>query len=67
MSLALQVIISDRKYFAEIVPVVQKWMKIALPANTTIVSQLVTEEMKVEIEVTATTLEKSGDDTHASA
>ena len=42
-------------------------MKIALPANTTIVSQLVTEEMKVEIEVTATTLEKSGDDTHASA
>jgi len=40
--------------FEAIAPVVGKWMKHALPANTTVVSQLVAPEMKIEIEVTAT-------------
>jgi len=39
--------------FEAIAPVVGKWMKNALPANTTVVSQLVAPEMKIEIEVTA--------------
>ncbi|GAB5362205.1 hypothetical protein AAMO2058_000778300 [Amorphochlora amoebiformis] len=39
--------------FPKIAPIVGKWMKKARPANTTVVSQLVAPEMRVEIEVTA--------------
>jgi enamine deaminase RidA (YjgF/YER057c/UK114 family) len=51
--LRVRVFIADRADLMPICEVIGRHFKDVLPANTTVVSQLATAEMKVEIEVTA--------------
>jgi len=45
--------LTDPAHFAAIAPVLRSHFGDVRPANTTIVTQLLTQEMKIEIEVTA--------------
>ena len=49
----IRVYLGAAEYFDSVAPVVGRYMKDALPANTTVVAPLVDPRMKVEIEVTA--------------
>ena len=51
--LRIRVFIADRDDLMAVCQVIGRHFKDVLPANTTVVSQLATAEMKVEIEVTA--------------
>jgi enamine deaminase RidA (YjgF/YER057c/UK114 family) len=51
--LRIRVFIADRDDLMAICQVIGRHFKDVLPANTTVVTQLATAEMKVEIEVTA--------------
>src|SRR5688572_5230440 len=51
--LRVRVFIADRGDLMPVCEVIGRHFKDVLPANTTVVSQLATAEMKVEIEVTA--------------
>jgi len=49
----VQYTLSDRKYMAEVLPVIQHHYGAILPAATMVIADLVDEKMKIEIEVTA--------------
>lgn len=49
----VRVFLADKSDFAKVAPIVGEHMKEAKPANTTVVTPLVDERMKIEIEVTA--------------
>jgi enamine deaminase RidA (YjgF/YER057c/UK114 family) len=51
--LRIRVFIADRDDLMAVCQVIGRHFKDVLPANTTVVTQLATAEMKVEIEVTA--------------
>ncbi len=51
----IRVFIASKDDFEVIAPIVGKWCADARPANTTVVSALVDDRMKIEIEVTART------------
>jgi enamine deaminase RidA (YjgF/YER057c/UK114 family) len=49
----IRIFLADRSDFARVAPIIGQHMKEARPANTTVVTPLVDERMKIEIEVTA--------------
>jgi enamine deaminase RidA (YjgF/YER057c/UK114 family) len=49
----VQIHLTDAKDFDKVAPIVGKHFKDIRPANTTVVSQLLNADMKIEIEVTA--------------
>jgi enamine deaminase RidA (YjgF/YER057c/UK114 family) len=49
----LRIFVASREEFARAVPIIRKHSMAARPANTTVVSQLLTDEMRIEIEATA--------------
>ena len=51
--LRIRVYVASREEFDRIKPIIKAHCDAARPANTTIISELVTEEMRVEFEVTA--------------
>lgn len=51
--LRIRVYVASREEFDRIKPIIKANCEAARPANTTIISELVTEEMRVEFEVTA--------------
>jgi enamine deaminase RidA (YjgF/YER057c/UK114 family) len=49
----IRVYLASAEDFAKVAPIVGQYMHAAMPANTTVVTPLVDERMKIEIEVTA--------------
>lgn len=52
-TIRVQYTVSDRKYVNEVLPVIRKHFGNILPAATMVIAGMVSEEMKIEIEVTA--------------
>lgn len=46
----LRIFVASREEFIRAVPIIRKHSMAARPANTTVVSQLLTDEMRIEIE-----------------
>ena len=49
----IRVYLAAAEDFARVAPIVGQYMRVAKPANTTVVAPLVDERMRVEVEVTA--------------
>ena len=49
----IRVFLADKSDFAKVAPIIGQHMKEAKPANTTVVTPLIDERMRIEIEVTA--------------
>ena len=49
----IRVYLAAAEDFAKVAPIVGQYMHAAMPANTTVVAQLIEERLRVEVEVTA--------------
>jgi enamine deaminase RidA (YjgF/YER057c/UK114 family) len=49
----IRVYLAAAEDFAKVAPIVGQYMRAALPANTTVVTPLVEERLRIEVEVTA--------------
>jgi enamine deaminase RidA (YjgF/YER057c/UK114 family) len=49
----IRVYLAEAKDFSRVAPIIGQYMHAAMPANTTVVTPLVDERMRIEVEVTA--------------
>ena len=49
----IRVYLAAAEDFAKVAPIVGQYMHAAMPANTTVVAQLIEERLRIEVEVTA--------------